>query len=103
MSARNSVTGELGTRGNVRMTCLLTTAVCWFAAASALFAQVARKQEPDGSVSLTMRWNVEWNDENGVPYHNQPVEALRINLADLTKKDIEEIAAFPTLSSLVLG
>lgn len=50
-----------------------------------------------------MLWNVEWRDQTGAPYRNQPVATLQINNADLTKTDIEEIAAFPMLSDLELG
>lgn len=46
---------------------------------------------------------VEWRDKSGTPYGNQRVAYLRINNADLTKADIDEIAALHALKVLILG
>ena len=86
----------------MQMTFLLTTAICWLAATSLVSAEVYRTQDADG-VSLSMIGNVEWSDQTGAPYRKQPVVSLKVNNADLTKTDVEEIAAFPALEYLELG
>ena len=91
----------------MQITPLLIAATCWLTAAPAFAApifkaQVYREEGPDG-VCLTMIGNVAWSDKDGTPYRNQPVVSLRINNAELSKDDFEEIAAFHTLQELELG
>lgn len=82
---------------------LIRIAMFWIAMIACASAYVTTTTGPDGLIGLTMIGGVQWRDKMGVPYRNQRVAWLQINNADLTKDDVEEVAALQGLKELTLG